>query len=307
VHILRTGLPLPGDVPRAARRQAGVFTRDQALAGGWTARQVEHRLGRGQWRRLAGRGLVATAALEPGNARQLAWAAALTYPDAVIGLRTAAALHGMPVRATSVDIYSATRHRGTWTAQASLRVHRSTLVRGVRRLDGIAVTDRETTGIDCLATLPWEEALDLYAWLISGGHLDHAGLCRSIGPRLARPGTAQLRRLASVTRDGAVSVGEMRLHRVLRGGGITGWRANVVVRDAAGPIGVVDVLVEAARLVIEVDGMRAHSGKEAFLRDRRRQNRLINAGFRVLRFTWWDLTECPDTVLAQIHEALKAS
>jgi very-short-patch-repair endonuclease len=43
---------------------------------------------------------------------------------------------------------------------------------------------------------------------------------------------------------------------------------------------------------------------EHFQRDRRRQNRLIAAGWTVLRFTWWDLTERPDDVLAQIRAAV---
>jgi len=71
-----------------------------------------------------------------------------------------------------------------------------------------------------------------------------------------------------------------------------------------GVIGVVDLLFEAARLVVEVDGIRAHSDRDSFVRDRRRQNRLINAGYRVLRFTWWDIVEHPDVVVDHVLSAL---
>ena len=77
--------------------------------------------------------------------------------------------------------------------------------------------------------------------------------------------------------------------------------------DERGVIGVVDVLFVRAKLVIEVDGWRAHKDKHAFLNDRRRQNRLVTAGYTVLRFTWDDLTQRRPSVLAQICRALAAA
>lgn len=60
------------------------------------------------------------------------------------------------------------------------------------------------------------------------------------------------------------------------------------------------------RLVIEVDGYAYHSGDDRFQRDRTKQNALLAAGWRVLRFTWADLVDRPDTVLARITEILAA-
>ena len=65
-----------------------------------------------------------------------------------------------------------------------------------------------------------------------------------------------------------------------------------------------DVLFEQERVVAEVDGVLAHSGAEALVRDLRRQNRLIPAGFVVLRFSWADLTTRPEVVVAQVRDAL---
>ena len=73
---------------------------------------------------------------------------------------------------------------------------------------------------------------------------------------------------------------------------------------AAGADGVFDVVFARQRLVVEVDGHRAHSTPTAFEEDRHKQNRLVNAGYRVLRFTWRDLIDHPDRVLAQIRCAL---
>jgi very-short-patch-repair endonuclease len=57
-------------------------------------------------------------------------------------------------------------------------------------------------------------------------------------------------------------------------------------------------------VIVEVDGERAHAGRVAFVRDRQRQNALIAAGYLVLRFTWWDITEHPQTEVASIRRTL---
>ena len=65
-----------------------------------------------------------------------------------------------------------------------------------------------------------------------------------------------------------------------------------------------DVLFEQERVVIEVDGYGTHSSREAFQRDRTRQNELVAAGYRVLRFTWDDLDRRPAAVIRQVRTAL---
>ena len=57
---------------------------------------------------------------------------------------------------------------------------------------------------------------------------------------------------------------------------------------------------------MEIDGWSAHSDRESFERDRRRQNALVNAGYVVLRFTWRDLKDRPDDVVAEMTAALRA-
>ena len=60
----------------------------------------------------------------------------------------------------------------------------------------------------------------------------------------------------------------------------------------------------AARLVIEVDGWAFHTDPARFQRDRTRQNRLVAAGWTVLRFTWADLHHRPDKVIREVRAAL---
>jgi len=49
----------------------------------------------------------------------------------------------------------------------------------------------------------------------------------------------------------------------------------------------------------------AYHGAARSQDDRTRQNRLVNAGCAVLRFTWQDLTERPDLVARQVLAALR--
>jgi very-short-patch-repair endonuclease len=287
-------------VPRVAAGQAGVFTAAQAVAEGWSRRQVERRLTAGRWRPVCGKGLTATAG--PDDASRLAWAAALTWPEAVISGRAAAVLHGFPVTLRGVVDVHTTVGRAP---AAGLRPIRAVVPPADRvRRRGLTLTSRRRTALDCLTELSWPQARDLYAWLTAYGVLSRSDVAAQVRARPGRRGNRQLVRLLAATRTGAVSEGEAVLHSLLRRAGLVGWEAAVPVHDERGVIGVVDLLFAAARLVVEVDGEHAHSGREAFVRDRRRQNRLVNAGYRVLRFTWWDLTERPAAVVAQIRRCL---
>jgi very-short-patch-repair endonuclease len=58
------------------------------------------------------------------------------------------------------------------------------------------------------------------------------------------------------------------------------------------------------RLIAEVDGRAVHSTRSAFEHDRHRDQRLLIAGYRVVRFTWLQVTDTPATVEATMRELL---
>ncbi len=99
------------------------------------------------------------------------------------------------------------------------------------------------------------------------------------------------------------SPAERLLHQLLRAAGITGWVANAVVRVEGHRL-YPDVLLREQDLVIEVDGYASHGGRAAFQKDRERLNLFAQAGFTVLRFTWEDLTQNPETVVTRIRRTL---
>jgi very-short-patch-repair endonuclease len=69
-------------------------------------------------------------------------------------------------------------------------------------------------------------------------------------------------------------------------------------------VGRVDFLFVAERLVVEADGYAFHADRRAYREDRRRGNALQSAGYRVLRFTWEDVVNAPDRVVATVRRAL---
>lgn len=69
-------------------------------------------------------------------------------------------------------------------------------------------------------------------------------------------------------------------------------------------LGRVDFAWLKQRLIVEIDGYAYHSGMDTWLRDQRRQNKLTNAGWRVIRFGAVDVFEHPDDVMAAVRAGL---
>jgi hypothetical protein len=69
----------------------------------------------------------------------------------------------------------------------------------------------------------------------------------------------------------------------------------------------VDLLWPEHRLIVEGDGYRFHGNRRAFERDRERDQRLLAAGYRVVRFTWRQITREPGKVGKRIAALLEGS
>lgn len=114
-----------------------------------------------------------------------------------------------------------------------------------------------------------------------------------------RHGSPASRRLLRAASDGARSEAERLFVKLLRQASITGWRANYPIAGFK-----VDVAFPEQKVAVEVDGWAFHSDADVFVNDRNRQNVIALRGWKVLRFTWFDLTEYPQRVLAEIMHAL---
>jgi hypothetical protein len=67
-----------------------------------------------------------------------------------------------------------------------------------------------------------------------------------------------------------------------------------------------DFLWPDQRLAAETDGAETHDTPTASQKDRRRDQRLMRAGHRVVRFTWWQVEHRPDEVVETLRALLAA-
>ena len=96
---------------------------------------------------------------------------------------------------------------------------------------------------------------------------------------------------------------ETRLRWLLVRAGLPQPHVQTKLPDSAGQIVArADLYYPDARLVIEFDG---GNHRDRMVDDNRRQNLLVNAGYRVLRFTSADFRSRPDVLVAQVQAALK--
>ena len=65
-----------------------------------------------------------------------------------------------------------------------------------------------------------------------------------------------------------------------------------------------DFVWRQQRLVVETDGVKYHRTRAAFESDRRKDQRLTLAGWRVLRITWRQLKAEPERIAKMIRRAL---
>jgi very-short-patch-repair endonuclease len=284
-------------VPPVASAQDGVFTRRQATEAGMTRWIVTARLREQVWQTVLA-DVYALGAV-PVTPRMRARAAALAT-GGVVSHESAAFLHALGLPPPTLP--HVTTRRDVRIAVAGTVEHRLRLDPRERTvLAGIPVTTRRRTLVDLLATSPRGDATTLLFRAVQQSWITPAQLADDIGARRHMTGTPQLRELAAMLGTGAHSVAERALHDVLATIEGLRWRANVPLTLRTGERVVVDVLIDEARLVIEVDGRRFH-GADRFQSDRSRQNALVGSGYSVLRFTWWDVVERPGYVRRTVDE-----
>jgi hypothetical protein len=115
-----------------------------------------------------------------------------------------------------------------------------------------------------------------------------------------RYGATRLKALASFAAS-AESPMETRLRWLLIQSGLPRPVVQADLRDEARLIGRADLYYPQSRLVLEYDGI---NHRDRLIDDDRRQNLLVNAGYRLLRFTAADINNRPDIVVAQVRAAL---
>jgi very-short-patch-repair endonuclease len=285
---------------RLARRQFGVFTRAQAAACGFSEYQIRRRLAAGEWQPVLGRALGLPGLVVTPLVRDRA--AQLSLPASILAGPSAARTWQIPVPDDTPCLYVGRHGR---TRLPGVRVlHETPPPREVSLYQGLPTVGMALAVVDCLRLLAESPAVDLLDRALQRGWISIEEFTARVDERSGRRGRSRLLQLLDGVRSGARSSAERRLSGLLRNAGLTGWMMNVEIRDERGLVGIADVMFQQAQVIIEVDGLAYHTTPDQFQRDRTRQNRLVLAGWTVLRFTWRDLNERPDAVIATVRQAL---
>jgi very-short-patch-repair endonuclease len=252
------------------------------------------------WRRI-GSELYCWRKLDPEPLAVLAaWKRTLP-PQAVFAGKTAAWILGLdfePTGPVEIVVPTTTALRGCF----GLKVRRCDVgSREIRTVKGLPTTVLHRTLRDLCAKWPPLEALVAIDMALHRRLTDEADLMRYAAGATGGHGTPRLRSLAKLAAP-AESPMETRLRWLLLAARLPRPEVQVDLHDAMlGFVGRADLFYRVARLVIEFDG---GNHRERLVDDDRRQNRLIEAGFKVLRFTTADVYQRPEVVVAQVRGAI---
>jgi very-short-patch-repair endonuclease len=222
-------------------------------------------------------------------------------PDAVFAGKTAAWLFGLdldPLNPIELIVPS----RSGVRSRPGLNVRRCDIPRcDVVKVRGLTTTMVHRTLFDLCLRLPAVEALVAIDAAVRARLTDKKSLGRYAELAKGRAGARRLRSLAAFA-EPAESPMETRLRWLLLQAGLPLPEVQSDLRDGEGRfVGRADLYYPTSRLAIEYDGS---NHRERLVEDNRRQNLLINAGFRMLRFTGADIKNQPDLVAAQVRDAL---
>jgi hypothetical protein len=279
-----------------AAAQHGLVALEQVRLLGLSDSAVRKRVASGRLHRIH-RGVYAVG--RPGLAAPGRWLAAVMAcgPGAALSHRSAAALLGlMRGDPRAPDVTTRNRSGRTLdgvTAHCDPRLSPDDLT----AVAGIPCTTVPRTLLDLAASVDRQtleraveqaEVLRLF---------DGRALARVLADANGRHGGSRLRAVLAAAGDPTMTRSELerRFLALCRGAGLPYPGVNRWISlDGGGVEG--DFVWAAERLVVETDGHGSHGTRRAFERDRRRDQRLVRAGWRVVRFTWRQVVEEPDEV-----------
>jgi very-short-patch-repair endonuclease len=288
---------------RRAKSQSGLITRTQLLAVGFTDHQIYGLVGSARLVALH-RGVFLVGGAPLTDAVRLH--AATLATKGVASHRSAAHLLGLidspPSRAEiTIDRTKSNRAEFITHRSGDLRTGDTTTINGVR------TTNATRTLVDLGSVV----RADLLETALERALLTRKTTVDRLLRRFfelavrGRPGIAALRSLL-VERDPTLAPAESDLEtllmKILRDGGLpTPVRQHEVEID--GHIFRLDAAYPELLIFMEGDGFGVHSQRDPFEVDRSRQNLLVIAGWRPLRFTWRRLCRAPDGVVNEVRAA----
>jgi very-short-patch-repair endonuclease len=274
---------------------SGLFTLKEARLAGVTRRQLDGQ----SWRRVA-RGMYIWAGMADSPLPRLS-AVSRRLPEVVFSGRTAGWLHGLdlPPAQPIEGIVQDTRV----SARAGVKLQRTKLnPEDVVRLRGLPVTSALRTTADLGSRKPLVEAVVALDMALHKRIVTLVKLRSFYEANRGVRGASILRRAIELAEPATESPMETRLRMLLVMARLPRPRAQVPLHDQQGRfIGRPDLYYPEHKLGLEYDGA---THRDTLVEDNRRQNRLLNAGIRLLRFTGADIYEAPESVIEQVRREI---
>lgn len=206
---------------------------------------------------------------------------------------------GMDIDVTIIDGDRGRRRPG-------IRVHRDVRLdlRDVVAHVDVPVTTPARTVLDLVPSLSSRQVERAVDALLTRRLATRQQLAATVARCPHHAGAGRLAALAEAERripEAAASEAEERFLALIRRAGLSMPRTNVYVEGYE-----VDALWPAERVIAEVDGYAFHSTRGSFEADHARDLALAAAGYVVLRFTYRQVVEHPETVVAAVVRALTA-
>lgn len=229
-------------------------------------------------------------------------AAGLVLPGAVVSGSSAAVLWGVDLAGPDDDIELTLPPGSHARRMPGLRVRRAHIEPAeIAKRHDVRVTTPALTAIHIASVLPADDAVVAIDRLVVAGRVDLA----AVRARASLPGVGTRARAACAQADGlAQSPQETKLRLLMRRQRLPAPVAQYVVRRSGRFVAQVDFAWPDRKVAVEYDGLW-HADDKQFAKDRRRLNRLREAGWTVVFVTAADLHD-PERVAAMIRRALAA-
>lgn len=289
-----------GDVKTVAQSQHGLLRRGQALELGGTQAEIEWRL---QSKRLdqLHPGVYHLDAITPTWNTEVLAGVFAAGPDAAASHRTAGVLYELD--AVYGLVIEVTVPFNEEPEPRQVVVHRTRRPTPVSVVAGIPVTSIERTLLDLAPVIGQR---NLYKATRSAVHknlttpekLDQA--IRLFGGRGVKGTRAARGAFRSVADDESESVAEINLAALLDHPGIPRPVQQLRVRLFTTENAYPDFAWPDRMRIVEADGFGAHGTPDRFESDLRRQNRLMELGWEIRRFTAKEIREEPDRVQLEV-------
>jgi very-short-patch-repair endonuclease/predicted transcriptional regulator of viral defense system len=284
-------------VVRLARGQHGAIKLEQLLSAGLTRGGVRARVARGRLVRL----FHGVYAVGDPELMPLVWESAALLSlgeDAVLSHRSAAAIWGLAQPNPEVIDVTVIGRRPH--GREGVRVHYAKTLSDVTTHSNLRITTPARTLIDFASQVTTSELVAAFGDARAKRLVTDAKLT----PALKRApknhaGAAIVRRMFDEGGTYDRSEAERLIRGLCKQAQLPQPLTNIMLNGH-----LVDFFWPDHRLIVEVDGYDTHGNRQAFEKDRRRDQTHIAAGYVVIRITWRQLQHEPIALAARIAQAL---